>query len=108
MSDPEGFISRWARRKSEASKGGERPREQADVSAAEAADAPRIEGKAENELRGDANASGDAPGELSIDLSKLPSIEEITAETDIRPFLARGVPSVVCPGLPSRNERSAS
>lgn len=95
MNDREGFISRWARRKRAAAKGEERARERADVPATEAADDPRIDGKAESKFRGEAAASEAGPGEPAIDLSKLPSIESITAETDIRPFLARGVPSAL-------------
>lgn len=95
MNDREGFISRWARRKRAAAKGEGRARERTDVPATEAADDPRIDGKAESKIREDAVASEAAPGEPAVDLTKLPSIESITAETDIRPFLARGVPSAL-------------
>jgi hypothetical protein len=94
MTDRDAFISRWARRKREAAKGEDRPRARANLSAAEAADAPRIEGKVENAMRDGVDSSG-ASGEPAFDLSKLPSIESITADTDIRPFLARGVPSAL-------------
>jgi hypothetical protein len=40
-------------------------------------------------------AAGSAPTEPAFDLSTLPSIESITAETDIRAFLQPGVPSEV-------------
>ena len=36
-----------------------------------------------------------ATDEPAFDLSKLPSLDSITAATDIRPFLARGVPSAL-------------
>jgi hypothetical protein len=80
MSEPENFLSRWARLKREAVEEGEAPdaatpettakESRADVSAAEAAAAP----------------------EPAFDISKLPPIESITATTDIRAFLAPGVP----------------
>ncbi len=81
MSEPEGFLSRWARRKREAGK--------ADAPADTPADAP-----------GDAVRDAPAPAEPApppepptVDLSALPSLDSITAATDIRPFLAPGVPA---------------
>ncbi len=68
MSEPEGFLRRWARRKQEAAQ------ETAAPAAEPAAPPP----------------DSAAP---TIDLASLPSLETITAETDIRVFLAPGVPA---------------
>jgi hypothetical protein len=78
MSNDANFIARWSRRKREA------------VQESQQATEP------------DANASKPAPqasaatgqgAELPFDVSSLPSIESITAETDLRAFLAPGVPA---------------
>ena len=84
MADSEAFLSRWSRLKREAAEHPDALGEPApkDQMAEQSAD-----------LEGAANATEptvDAPP--SIDLSALPPIETITATTDIRPFLATGVP----------------
>ena len=91
MSEPENFIARWSRRKREATQ---------DADAAKPAAAP--EATAEGEQASDiphtgsdeALAHGDAvhPPESVFDPTKLPPIETITAASDIRAFLAPGVP----------------
>jgi hypothetical protein len=82
MSESENFIARWSRRKRNAAEEakatpstdpGEEPREGRDS-------APVVSGASE---------SSDAPS----DVTKLPPIETITADTDIRAFLAPGVPA---------------
>jgi len=81
MKDSEGFISRWSRRKREA------------VRETESAKAP-TPSKAKTPADDDhAAALSPAPVEPSFDPASLPPIESITAETDIRGFLAPGVPS---------------
>jgi len=93
MNDPENFLTRWSRRKREAGDesvppaGDEREQIKADVGPDErAADAvPSHRPQA-------ANVEAAEP---AFDLSKLPPIESITAETDIRGFLAPGVPADV-------------
>jgi hypothetical protein len=90
MNDPENFLTRWSRRKRTA------------------ADEPaRVEGEGEREhdvpeAPGAERVADDVtpaapvdagPAKPTFDLSKLPSIESITAETDIRAFLAPGVPA---------------
>jgi Protein of unknown function (DUF3306) len=86
MTEPEGFLSRWSRLKRDAD-----------------ADAPEKAGvndereqSAEDEKSSSvvAGANTDKMASVlpSIDLSKLPPIESITATTDIRAFLAPGVP----------------
>jgi hypothetical protein len=95
MSEPENFLARWSRRKREvadaekASDSPARPRESRDpdneTGESAALDSP---------LRGNARTrdSHDVT-EPPFDLSTLPSIDSITAETDIRGFFAPGVPA---------------
>jgi Protein of unknown function (DUF3306) len=78
VSEPENFLSRWARLKREAA-------EPPDDTASEAGKESRADTPA-----GEATALP-APA-LDFDLSTLPPIESITAATDIRAFLAPGVP----------------
>ena len=81
MSEPENFIARWARRKRNAA---EKPKV-----------APSTDpGEESREGSGPAPVASGAPesAEAVLDLTKLPPIEMITAETDIRAFLAPGVP----------------
>jgi hypothetical protein len=87
MSEPEGFLSRWARLKRAAD---ETPQtSQDDASTTASPDTPRGAPSADSVA-----PSGTAPAdELGVDLSALPSIDSITAATDIRGFLAPGVPA---------------
>jgi hypothetical protein len=91
MSETENFFTRWSRRKRKAAEDVEATRSSGAVDAApegahpnedqrEGGDAPRARGGA-----------SDRP-ESAPDLTKLPPIETITAESDIRAFLAPGVP----------------
>jgi hypothetical protein len=82
MSEPENFIARWSRRKRNAAEEakaapsadpGEGPREGSDS-------APVVSGASES-------------SEAAFDVTKLPPIETITADTDIRAFFAPGVPA---------------
>jgi hypothetical protein len=84
MSEPENFIARWSRRKRNTADeakaaprtdSGEEPREDSDS-------APVVSGASES-------------SEATFDVTKLPPIETITAETDIRAFLAPGVPAAL-------------
>lgn len=91
MSEPENFIARWSRRKREAAEEAE-------------ATTPATSGVADERTPADddqTNKAGDAPAARSdasgpstsgLDWTKLPPIETITAESDIRAFLAPGVP----------------
>jgi hypothetical protein len=91
MSEPENFITRWSRRKREAAE------------EAAAATPPATSGVADFARAGDeqrnANDAPAAPSAVSEpstsaqDWTKLPPIETITAESDIRAFLAPGVPA---------------
>jgi hypothetical protein len=82
MSEPENFLSRWARRKSEA----ETP------SADGACVAAQPEVNAEAGLAAANPEPADPDPELP-DLESLPAVESITETTDISGFLRSGVPS---------------
>jgi Protein of unknown function (DUF3306) len=73
--DDESFLARWSRRKREAETTAPEPAEP--TSAPEASDHP----------------PASEPPAIADIVAKLPPIEEITAATDIRAFLAPGVPT---------------
>ncbi len=77
MSEPENFLSRWARLKREA---------------AEPPDGAAPEPKEAHPDTPAVDQTASSMPELELDLSILPPIESITAATDIRAFLAPGVP----------------
>lgn len=82
MSDQEKFLQRWSRRKQEAESEANQPAEKLEP--------------LEN-LEAERRASSGAPSKSeeekpAFDLKSLPSIDSITATTDIRAFLAPGVP----------------
>jgi Protein of unknown function (DUF3306) len=79
MSDEE-FLKRWSRRKQEARQETE-PAEQPPSLPAEV-----------DVAASDVFETGTEP-DIDIDLSKLPSLDEITATTDITEFLRKGVPA---------------
>jgi Protein of unknown function (DUF3306) len=91
MSEPENFITRWSRRKREAAQEAEatKPSAAPDV-AADHARAQDDERDA-NDAAAARSSSGERPPP-AFDPAKLPPIETITAESDIRAFLAPGVP----------------
>ncbi len=96
MTEPDDFLSRWSRRKREAANGAAAPNE-SDAVRGEGAE-PEQQVNAESRSDADdrsAEPVGEKPetAEPAFDLSKLPSLDSITAETDIRPFLAAGVPA---------------
>jgi hypothetical protein len=91
MSEPENFIARWSRRK------------RAAAQEAEAKESSAASGAADEEVRapeehGDesdvtmARRSASESAEPAFDVTKLPPIESITADSDICAFLAPGVP----------------
>jgi hypothetical protein len=80
MSEPEDFLARWSRRK----------REGADE--AEPATIPP-EGAADSERAVETIAPSPKSAEAPFDLTTLPTLESITAATDIRAFLVPGVPA---------------
>ncbi len=69
----ENFLSRWARRKAEIARAEARPSEVPDGAA----------------KTGEEEAADESP----FDLASLPSLDDITAQTDIRPFMHRLVPA---------------
>jgi hypothetical protein len=122
MTEPENFIARWARRKRQAAEDQAAKEQAAEEQAAQEKDLPqaadlpspspagvgsRPEGARggvtgeENEVSSppdtprvsSSSLQGDVKQEPAFDLTHLPSIESITAETDIRAFLAPGVPA---------------
>jgi hypothetical protein len=84
MTDVEKFLARWARRKREAiaDRGA---KDQPDRSADAATANPGTGAEAKDDAKSDA-------AEPAADVASLPAIESITAETDIRAFLAPGIP----------------
>ena len=92
MTGPENFIARWSRRKREAEEEAEAAKEPAAPSQPITSDPASATDEKEAGGR-TTPASAAAPTEPAFDLSQLPSLESITAETDIRAFLAPGVPA---------------
>jgi hypothetical protein len=86
MSEREDFLARWSRRKRQATD----EVEGAPIAAEPDASEQRMEcEKSLDNERPPETESGEPP----FDLTTLPSIESISAETDIRAFLAPGVPA---------------
>ncbi len=91
MSEPENFIARWSRRKREAAEDAEATKSSAGPDVA-AESAHPIPDRREESDASQARSGASEPPEFALDPTKLPPIETITAETDIRAFLAPGVP----------------
>lgn len=87
MSDPENFLSRWERRKRDVAKENAR----AESPAAEPAEQPPAPGDDANSVA--RPPAADVPQAPTFDLSKLPSLDSISANSDITVFLQSGVPS---------------
>jgi hypothetical protein len=79
MTEPGNFISRWARLKRE--------------SGVQRREPPSVEVPADCAETSVAQPQGDATAEKPFDPASLPSIEAITADTDIRAFLQSRVPA---------------
>ena len=88
MNDPDDFLTRWSRRKREAADESARP----PTDEQGTPDAPAAE-RAADDATPPTPAVGAGTTEPVFDLSKLPPIESITAETDVRAFLVPGVPA---------------
>lgn len=100
MSDREDFLSRWSRRKRDVVKesGPEEETKQPPAAASvppTADEAAPAQAADVSESTDDQDKKEKEKDEPAFDLSKLPDLDSITAETDIRPFMAAGVP----PGL---------
>jgi hypothetical protein len=78
-----GFLERWSRKKIDA----EREAPAKDVSPAAEVRTP------ERQAKNDAKIPDDAASKPEFDLASLPSLDSITAVTDVRAFLAPGVPT---------------
>jgi hypothetical protein len=85
MSEAENFLSRWARLKRE---GGDK----AEADAAPDGATPETAAKDSRSEMPAVDASAAPAVEPAFDISKLPPIDSITATTDVRAFLAPGVP----------------
>jgi hypothetical protein len=90
MSEPENFIARWSRRKREAA-------DEAETTPPAAASGVPDESTQTDDDRGEASGvppvrSGASESAPEFDWTKLPPVETITAESDIRAFLQAGVP----------------
>lgn len=90
-----GFLERWSRRKLEAERQTpDRAREDVTARAPE----PKVENKAQvstGEAPATRSDKAPAPSDTkpAFDITSLPSLESITAATDVRAFLAPGVPA---------------
>lgn len=85
----EGFLGRWSRKKAEAER--EAPDSPAEPRATKAS-LPGQLGLPERHAGEDAKAPAQAAPKPEFDLASLPSLDSITAATDIRTFLVPGVP----------------
>jgi hypothetical protein len=90
MTEPENFIARWSRRKREAAD---------EVETTKPAAAPGVPDESTHTDDGRGEAGGGPPVRRGVsepasefDWTKLPPVETITAESDIRAFLQAGVP----------------
>jgi hypothetical protein len=90
MNEPDNFLQRWSRRKRQALKQPEQPSDDRQAPETDARDHPAPVAQSE---QAPAQPLAHESTEPVFDLTKLPSIESITAETDIRAFLAPGVPT---------------
>src|SRR4051794_16660634 len=84
MSEPENFLTRWSRRKQDVAKESAKQEAKPNEPASQAGP-----GKAQAVIEPKVAPEAPAP----VDLSTLPSLEEITAETDVTAFLKPGVPA---------------
>ena len=85
MNDPENFINRWSRRKHEAASEDAGPKK----ASSEGAVASRSDEEAKSK-------SGELEAPVpEFDISRLPPIESISAETDITAFMRTGVPETL-------------
>jgi Protein of unknown function (DUF3306) len=92
MSEPENFIARWSRRKREAAQDADATKAAAPPPAPTVESEHPDEGRRKESDAAPADAGALEPSVAAFDPTKLPPIETITAESDIRAFLAPGVP----------------
>src|SRR5450432_2756337 len=82
-----GFLDRWSRKKIDAERETPAKADAKDVSPPDEVPLP------ERQTKNDAKAPDNAASEPEFDLASLPSLDSITAVTDIRAFLKPGVPA---------------
>jgi Protein of unknown function (DUF3306) len=90
MSDQEHFLARWSQRKRAAQEAEAKTSPAAP--AADATHADAVEPERKDAAAAAASSDAPRPPEPPFDPASLPPIESISAETDIRAFLAPGVP----------------
>ncbi|HWL70234.1 MAG TPA: DUF3306 domain-containing protein [Geminicoccus sp.] len=90
MSDDTDFLTRWSRRKLEARK--ESARESEVAGGSDEADATVESGAAPPAAE---DQAAGPPPDLQEQLALLPSVEELTAESDLTPFMRNGVPAAL-------------
>ncbi len=86
----EDFLSRWSRRKRETAV---KPNPLDDSGRAVDGERRAIESNQSTDSNRSIVDASAAPAELPFDITSLPPIESITAGTDLKPFLAPGVPA---------------
>ena len=90
MTEPESFIARWTRRKREAAQEAEAKQSAPSSTTSEGVHPPEDQREKSDVTAARRGAS--EPAEPAFDVTKLPPIASITADSDIRAFLAPGVP----------------
>src|SRR5690348_12633172 len=80
-----GFLERWSRKKIDAERGPSAP--------AKDPSPPAEVPPPERQTKDAAKIPGSAASKPDFDLASLPSLDSITAVTDVRAFLAPGVPT---------------
>ncbi|MDP2410685.1 MAG: DUF3306 domain-containing protein [Pseudolabrys sp.] len=90
MSEPENFLTRWSRRKQQAELKPDEPDVALDPQAAPAEPGAVAATDEPQEIVD--GEPGDKEKEPEVDLSTLPSLDTIGADTDVRGFLQKGVP----------------
>ena len=91
MSEPEPFLSRWSRRKREVEK--EVEKDDAQDGATKSAPDEALARTQPAEIANAEKQISRKPGTPAFDPASLPPIEDIGVGTDIRAFLAQGVPA---------------
>ena len=94
MSEPDNFLSRWSRRKRAAAEQKAEPDQTGTVDEP-AAQAAEEAGPAKPVATRPPELRAPAPAEPAFDVSSLPPIDSIVADTDISAFLKPGVPSAL-------------
>ena len=92
MNEREGFLSRWSRLKRDAAEQSEAASDEAVKNAETIKEGENSEGEEGHKAQSGGGAADKDATLPSTDLTELPPIESITATTDIRAFLAPGVP----------------